>query len=48
MIEAMKEIGVDTSTQKSKELSDEMIRNSNHIVNMGCMVISTFNNLFKL
>ena len=33
----MKEIGIDISIQKSKGLTDEMIRNSDHIVNMGCM-----------
>ena len=36
-VQSMKEIGIDISTQKSKGLTDEMIRNSNHIVNMGCM-----------
>jgi protein-tyrosine-phosphatase len=36
-IQVMREVGIDINTQKSKELSDEMIRNSNHIVNMGCM-----------
>ena len=36
-IQAMEEIGMDVSTQKSKELTDEMIRNSDYIVNMGCM-----------
>ena len=37
VVEAMREVGIDITAQKSKELSDEMIRNSNHIVNMGCM-----------
>jgi protein-tyrosine-phosphatase len=37
VVEAMREVGIDITTQKSKELRDEMIRNSNHIVNMGCM-----------
>jgi protein-tyrosine-phosphatase len=36
-IQAMREVEIDISTQKSKKLTDEMIRNSNHIVNMGCM-----------
>ena len=36
-VQSMKEIGIDISTQKSKGLTDEMIRNSDHIVNMGCM-----------
>jgi arsenate reductase (thioredoxin) len=33
----MREVEIDISTQKSKKLTDEMIRNSNRIVNMGCM-----------
>ena len=33
----MKEVDIDISDQKSKELIDEMIRNSDKIVNMGCM-----------
>jgi protein-tyrosine-phosphatase len=33
----MREVEIDNSTQKSKKLTDEMIRISNHIVNMGCM-----------
>ncbi|MGZ5511582.1 MAG: arsenate reductase ArsC [Nitrososphaeraceae archaeon] len=37
VVEAMKEIGIDISKQKSKELTDEMIRSSDPIVNMGCM-----------
>ncbi|HEX7256580.1 MAG TPA: arsenate reductase ArsC [Nitrososphaeraceae archaeon] len=37
VVEAMREVGIDITAQKSKELRDEMIRNSNHIVNMGCM-----------
>lgn len=36
-VQAMREVGIDISTQKSKELTDEMIRDSNLIVNMGCM-----------
>ena len=36
-VQSMKEIGIDIGTQKSKGLTDEMIRNSDHIVNMGCM-----------
>jgi arsenate reductase (thioredoxin) len=36
-VEAMKEAGIDISNQKSKELTDDMIRNSSNIVNMGCM-----------
>ena len=36
-VEAMKEAGIDISNQKSKELTDDMIRNSSNIVNMGCL-----------
>jgi protein-tyrosine-phosphatase len=37
VIEVMKEIGIDISNQKSKEITEDMIRNSTKIVNMGCM-----------
>jgi arsenate reductase (thioredoxin) len=37
VVEAMKESGIDISGQKSKELTEDMIRNSTKIVNMGCM-----------
>jgi protein-tyrosine-phosphatase len=33
----MREVGIDISKQRSKELTDEMIRESDNIVNMGCM-----------
>ena len=36
-VQAMSEVGIDISKQKSKELTDEMIREANSIVNMGCM-----------
>ena len=36
-VHAIKEVGIDIGNQKSKELTDEMIRNSDAIVNMGCM-----------
>ena len=36
-VEAMKEAGIDISNQKSKEITDDMIRNSSNTVNMGCM-----------
>lgn len=36
-VEVMREAGTDISNQKSKELTDDMIRNSSNIVNMGCM-----------
>ncbi len=35
--EAMREIGIDISNQKPKELNEEMIRNADKIINMGCM-----------
>lgn len=37
VVQAMKEVGIDISKQKSKELTDEMIRESDNVVNMGCM-----------
>lgn len=37
IVEAMKEVGIDISKQKSKELTDEMIRDSDNVINMGCM-----------
>lgn len=37
VVEVMKEVGIDISRQKSKELTDEMIRESYNVVNMGCM-----------
>ena len=37
VVEVMKEIGIDITNQKPKILSDEMIKNSYRIVNMGCM-----------
>jgi protein-tyrosine-phosphatase len=36
-IEAMKEVGINIGTQKSKIITDEMIRNAEKAVNMGCM-----------
>ena len=36
-IQAMKEAGIDISRQKSKIITDEMIRNSVAAVNMGCV-----------
>ena len=37
VIEAMKEIGIDISKQNPKTLSDDVIKSSYRIVNMGCM-----------
>ena len=36
-IQAMREIGIDISKQKSKEITEEMMQSSEPIVNMGCM-----------
>ncbi|MGC1263082.1 MAG: arsenate reductase ArsC, partial [Nitrososphaeraceae archaeon] len=36
-IQAMNELGIDITNQKSKELTEEMIRTSDKIINMGCM-----------
>src|ERR671921_2106338 len=36
-MEVMKEVGIDISNQKSKDLTEDMMRNSTKIVNMGCM-----------
>ena len=37
VVQAMKEVGIDISKQKSKELIDEMVRESDTVINMGCM-----------
>jgi arsenate reductase (thioredoxin) len=37
VVQAMKEIGIDVSKQKSKILTEDMIRNAAIRVNMGCM-----------
>jgi protein-tyrosine-phosphatase len=36
-IRVMNEIGIDISKQKPKDLSEDMMRNSDKIINMGCM-----------
>jgi arsenate reductase (thioredoxin) len=36
-IQAMRELGIDISKQKSKEITEDMMRSSEPIVNMGCM-----------
>jgi len=36
-VEIMREVGIDISNQKSKDITEDMIRNSAKIVNMGCM-----------
>ena len=37
VIQVMREIGIDISKQKSKEITEGMMRSSEPIVNMGCM-----------
>lgn len=36
-IDVMKEVGIDISNQKSKEITEDMMRNSFKTVNMGCV-----------
>ena len=36
-VEAMKEVGIDISKQKPKDLTEDMMRNATAIINMGCM-----------
>ncbi|HJU14484.1 MAG TPA: arsenate reductase ArsC [Candidatus Nitrosotalea sp.] len=36
-VEVMREIGIDIAKQRPKVLSEDMIKNSYRIVNMGCM-----------
>ena len=37
VIQVMNEIGIDISKQRSKDLTEDMMRNSDKIINMGCM-----------
>lgn len=36
-VEVMKEVGIDISSQKPKDLTEDMMRDATTIVNMGCM-----------
>ena len=36
-VEVMKEVGIDISGQKPKELTEDMMRNAAKIISMGCM-----------
>lgn len=36
-VHSMKEVGINISHQKSKDITEDMMRNSTKIVNMGCM-----------
>ncbi len=33
----MKEVGIDFTNQKPKELTEDVIQNSTKVINMGCM-----------
>ena len=37
VIQAMSEVGIDIRQQKPKDITEDMMRNSTKIVNMGCM-----------
>jgi arsenate reductase (thioredoxin) len=37
VVQAMDEVGVDIKEQKPKDITEDMMRNSTKIVNMGCM-----------
>jgi arsenate reductase len=36
-VDVMREVGIDISNQKSKDITEDMMRNSTKIVNMGCI-----------
>lgn len=36
-VEVMKEVGINISKQRPKDITEDMMRNSSKIVNMGCM-----------
>ncbi len=36
-VQVMKDVGIDISKQKPKEITEDMIRNATKIINMGCM-----------
>jgi arsenate reductase (thioredoxin) len=36
-VEVMKEVGIDISSQKPKDLTEDMMQNATTIINMGCM-----------
>jgi arsenate reductase (thioredoxin) len=36
-IEVMKEVGIDISNQKPKDITEDMMKNSTKIINIGCM-----------
>ena len=46
VMDAMNEVGIDISSQKSKDITEHMMRNSTTIVNMGCMEKDSWPTLF--
>jgi arsenate reductase len=46
VVQTMDEVGVDIQQQKPKDITDDMMRNSTKIVNMGCMDKSFCHTLF--
>ena len=46
VVQVMSEIGVDIKQQKPKDITEDMMRNSTKIVNMGCMDKSFCHTLF--
>ena len=45
-VEVMKEVGIDISNQISKDIAEDVVRNSTYIVNMGCMEKESCPSLF--
>ncbi|MFL6310391.1 MAG: hypothetical protein ACJ70Z_08490 [Nitrososphaera sp.] len=45
--QVMKEVGIDISSQKSKIVTEDMIRNSTSSVNMGCIDKAEYPTLFR-
>jgi arsenate reductase (thioredoxin) len=45
-VRVMKEVGVDISHQKSKDIIEDMMRNSTKVVNMGCVYKESCPTLF--
>jgi arsenate reductase (thioredoxin) len=37
VVQAMKDVGIDITNQKPKEITQDMIKNATKIINMGCM-----------
>ena len=48
VVQAMSEVGVDIKQQKPKDITEDMMRNSTKIINMGCMDKSFCPTLFNL